>query len=219
MKQGGKKHTKPPLSLLLVEGETDEIFYNRIKAVSLPDCRAVVQNMKGLYNINQKIVDKIFRYLQEHRDERIRVYCCFDRESQYGEVPGFDLKWIKKRLKELGLTKTLSVDEIIATKQIESWFFYDINNIFVYLKVPRSKRNAKRYTPCKKYGYKDLQKLFEKNGKTYSKGNRAKPFIKKLNINKVVESCEELGEGVKLIKSQANDLTNHLFPSRKRKKK
>lgn len=84
MKQGGKRRAKPPMSLLLVEGETDEIFYRRIKSLRLSELRCTVKNLEGLYNINQKVVDRIFRYLQEHKDEKIRVY------SALTESPGME---------------------------------------------------------------------------------------------------------------------------------
>jgi hypothetical protein len=72
--------TKNPISLLLVEGDTDEIFYKRIKSDLLADCRCTVENLQGLYNINVKVIDRVVDYLRKHKDEKIRVYCCLDRE-------------------------------------------------------------------------------------------------------------------------------------------
>jgi len=68
--------------------------------------------------------------------------------------------------------------------------------------------------PPEKYGYKDLQKLFEKYGRTYNKGKRATNLIDHLNVEKITSNCKELRDGVELIRSQADDLTSHLFPTK-----
>ena len=104
----------------------------------------------------------------------------------------------------------LSIDLMTATQQIESWFFYDIEGIFKYLEVPKSQRNARTYGTPEKFNYKDLQRLFERYGKTYAKGRRAANVINSLDNDKIVRSCKELREGIQLIQSQAADLTNHL---------
>jgi len=213
--EDGKGLIKQPVSLLLAEGSTDEIFYKKVKISHLRDCRATVCDLHGLYNINVKVINKIVGYIQAHRDEVTRVYCCLDRESRYREVPGFDIRKIKKYIKDENLKSVLSVDLIRATQHIESWFFYDIEGIYAYLKVQRSRRRLNAFRPPEKFGYRDLQRLFERYGKTYSKGRRTKSFINKLNIEKIVCNCKELGEGIQLIKSQAGDMTNHLFPGKK----
>ena len=147
------------------------------------------------------------------------AYCCFDRESRYGEVPGFDIKKIKKYVNDAKLKSVLSIDLITATQQIESWFFYDIEGIYVYLKVPKSHRRLNAFRPPEKFDYRDLQRLFERYGKTYMKGKRAESFINKLDIKKIVCNCKELREGIQLIQSQAEDLTNHLFPEKKSRRR
>jgi hypothetical protein len=213
----GKDVTKKPVSFLLAEGSTDEIFYNKVKVSHLRDCRATIRELHGLRNINAKVIDQIVGYIQAHKDEVIRVYCCLDRESRYGEVPGFDIKKVEKYIKDCNLTSVLSIDLITATQQIESWFFYDIEGIYVYLKVPKSKRSLNAFRPPEKCGYRDLQRLFERYGKTYTKGKRAESFINKLDVDKIVCTCKELREGIRIIQSQAGDLTNHLFPEKKPK--
>ncbi|HUT45860.1 MAG TPA: DUF4276 family protein [Sedimentisphaerales bacterium] len=216
--EDGKEVIKRPVSLLLAEGSTDEIFYKKVKISHLRDCRATVRELHGLRNINAKVIDQIVGYIQAHKDEVIRVYCCLDRESRYGEVPGFDIKKIEKYIKDGNLTSVLSIDLITATQQIESWFFYDIEGIYVYITVPKSKRSLNTFRPPEKCGYRDLQRLFERYGKTYTKGKRAESFIKKLDVDKIVCTCKELREGIQLIQSQADDLTNHLFPKKKPRK-
>jgi len=217
VKEGQRDAEKRPVSLLLVEGDTDEIFYERIKAAFLTGLRSIVRNLEGLYNINTKVIDRIVDYLQQHKDEKIRVYCCLDRESRYGTPPGFELKTIKKYIRDENIESVLSINAIIATKQIESWFLYDIEGIYRFLRVPKTQRNSRAFKPPGKFGYKDLQGLFERYGKTYSKGRRSSNFIDHLNIKKIASDCKDLRKGIALIQSQAYKQTNYLFPKRKRK--
>jgi hypothetical protein len=202
---------------LLVEGDTGEIFYEQVKNTFLSDCRITIRNLRGLYNINAKRIDQIIQYVQRHNDEVIRIYCCLDRESRYGEIPGFDIKKIKKCFSDETIKNVLGIDLIRATQQIESWFFYDIEGIYKFLRTPKSQRNLRAFKPPEKFGYRDLQKLFEKHGKTYNKGKKAAFFINKLNIGRIVSNCKELKDGITLIQSQASDLKNQLYPAKKLK--
>ncbi|MFZ2148695.1 MAG: DUF4276 family protein [Sedimentisphaerales bacterium] len=208
---------KKPISLLLVEGDTDMFFYKRIKNSFIKECRTTIQNLQGVYNINKKVINSIVDYVQLHRDEKIRVYCCFDRDSRYGQVPEFDIKKIRKYVKDENIKNILSINLIRATQQIESWFLYDIEGIYEYIKVPRSQRNPKAFRPPEKFGYRHLQRLFERYGKTYTKGKKAGNFINHLDTGKIVSNCKELRQGIELIQSQADDLTNHFFLARNRK--
>lgn len=217
--EDGKEVIKRPVSLLLAEGSTDEVFYKKVIASNLMGYRATIRDLHGLRNINAKVIDQVVSYIHTHKDEVIRVYCCLDRESRYGEVPGFDIKKIKKYIQDENLNSVLSINLIRATQQIESWFFYDIVGIYVYIKVPKSKRRLNAFRPPERFGYRDLQRLFERYGKTYTKGNRAESFINKLDIKKIVCNCTELREGIQVIQSQAEDLTNHLFPEKKSRKR
>jgi len=203
--------SKNPMSLLLVEGKTDEIFYKRIKADYLLDIRCSVRkNLQGLFGINKKVINHTINYLEQHKDEKIRIYCCLDAESRYGTTPGFDIGRIKKYFKDNKMIRVLSIDVIKATIQIESWFFYDIEGIFEFLRVPKPQRKPNEWIPPEKYGYKDLQNLFEKYDRTYNKGKRATNLIDHLNIDKITSNCKELRDGIGLIKSQADDFTNRL---------
>lgn len=203
--------SKRPICLLLVEGHTEVSFYGLIKSHLLGECRVTIRNLEGLRNINAKIIEEIVNYTQRHGDERIKVYCCVDREGRYGEPPGFDIRRVKKWIKNEGIRVVLSIDAIRATQQVESWFFYDIAGIYRFLKVPKVKRNPRTFRPPEKFGYKALQRLFERYGKTYTKGRRGENFINHLDIKKIASNCRELNDGIKLIKSHANDLTSYLF--------
>jgi hypothetical protein len=149
-------------------------------------------------------------YAGNHEDEKIRVYCCLDRESRYGEVPGLNIGGIRRHIKDAQIINVLSVDLIRATQQIESWFLYDIENIYGFLKVPKPVRNPRAYKPPEGFGYKDLQRLFERHGRSYSKGKDGENFINHLDIEKIARGCKELRDGVELIRAQAIDFKSHL---------
>lgn len=213
----GDKRRKPPMSLLLVEGATEVLFYNRIIDNYLSECRTTIKDLKGLFNINKKVIGEITKYCQRHEDEKIRVYCCLDRESRSGEVPGFNIDRILKHITNQNMNNVLDIKPVIATQQIESWFLYDIQSIYTFLKVPKSQRKPKAFQPPEKFTHKHLSCLFRRYKKSYAKGRGAQSFINSLDINRIMDNCEELKQGIALIKSQAEDLTNNLFPQQNAK--
>lgn len=126
-------------------------------------------------------------------------------------TPDFDIRVVQRRILEMQLKQVLSVNKIIATQDIESWFFYDLESICRYLGIRKSKSISRKYSPPESCNNKDLQRLFDKHGKEYRKGKRAENFISKLDLQKIVSNCDELNSGIKFIKSKANDKTNELF--------
>ena len=199
-----------PVSLLLVEGPTERVFYQRVRELALSDVRNVrIETIEGLFNVNRKILDLL---LFKYRGASLRAYCCLDRESRYAKTPQFDLDQIRREIRAQNARYVLGIDAIIATQMLESWFFHDIEGIFRYLGVKRSLRNPKAYRPPEKFRKKDLRDLFRRNKKTYIEGDRAGPLIEALDVEAIVARCSELAEGVDLIRSQANDTRNYLFP-------
>lgn len=209
LRQGGQRH---PLSLLLIEGDTELYFYDRLKTECFCGVRLQIKNLKGLFNINEKVINAANTIYREHCGELARLYCCVDRESRYGQVPGLDLTRIKEELIARDYRNILSVDSVIATQQIECWFMYDIVGIYKFLKTPRSQRNPKAFDPPPRHIYKDLERLFKRAGKDYRKGNAAQNFINSLDIQKIIQSCKELRDGIEKIRRQANSISSQLFP-------
>jgi hypothetical protein len=202
-------HKKPKriLSLLLVEGPTEVVFYEKIKELFLKSTK--IEHLEGNFNINKKVLQKT---LNKNSDRLVRVYCCVDRESRYGKVPGLDLKLIRNTVVKKNRNNVLSVDRIIATKMLESWFFYDMPGIYKYLKTPRAKRTIDKFMPPEKNDWRVLDRLYKQNGKLhYMKGFKAEGIVKSLDIPKIYNSCKELKDGVDLINGQANDTTSHLY--------
>lgn len=213
------KEPKTPLSYLLVEGETDKLFWQRVRSDSINNCRVMIKDLKGLFNINKKVINGVIDYTNKHVDEVVKIYCCLDRESRYGKVPEFDIKTVIKYIRDQGIKRVLSVDQIIATQQTECWFLYDIEGIFKFWSIPKSKRNPKAFQPPEKCTFKDLKRLARRYSRDYEKGDAAMNFINHLDIGKIILNCRELREGIEKIKSNAEDLTNHLFRIRSRENK
>ncbi len=187
------------LSVLFVEGQTEEVFYGKVKELYLKSTK--IEHLSGNWNINNKVLDKI---TQKYSDRPVRVYCCVDRESREDRVPGLDLDFIRKELASKGFSNILSIDCVVATKMLESWFFYDMNGIYKYLKAPKAKRTTKRFMPPEKNDWRVLNRLFKQYGKRrgYSKGYKAEGLVNDLDIPLIYTSCKELKNGVELIKKQ-----------------
>lgn len=199
-----------PLSLLLVEGDTERLFYERVKAECLVGITGVkLENIRGLWNVNKKIMSCL---LTKYREQAVRVYCCLDRESRYSKTPEFDLPLLRNEIRAKNLTNILSMDAVIATQMIESWMLYDIEGIYKFIRAPKARRRVRSFRPPEKCRKKDLQRLFKRCGKFYIEGKRAKTLIDALDLQKIATNCVDLRDGIELIQSQATDTTSHLFP-------
>lgn len=201
-----RKKTQTILSVLLVEGPTEVVFYNKVKELYLKNTK--IEHLNGNSNINRKVLDKI---TWKYSDRLIRVYCCVDRESRNGRVPNLDLDLIREEIVTKQFHNVLSIDSIEAIQMIESWFFYDVPGIYTFLKTPKAKRAVRKFNPPEKNDCKTLGKLYRDQNKHYIKGYKTEGLVKSLDIPKIYNSCQELKNGVDLINRQASDPTNHLF--------
>jgi len=187
------------LSVLLVEGQTERVFYDRVKSTFLT-CPCTIEVIRGLYNINTKILHAL---RTRHTDSPVRAYCCLDRESRYAKTPQFDLGFIRAELRKANARNVLSVDAIIATQMIESWFFHDLAGIYRYLRVPKARRNLRACQPVERFRVEDLRGLFHRYNKEYYEGEKAKHLVDRLDIELIHGRCRDLQRGVSLILSQA----------------
>lgn len=183
------------LSVLLVEGPTERLFYERVKHTYL-DCPCRIEEMEGLFNINKKILHALST---KNRTHQVRAYCCLDSESRYSKTPGLDLKFVRSELMRAGILNVLSIEGIIARQMIESWFFYDIAGIYRYLRVPRSQRRLNAYRPVERYRVENLKKLFRRYGKVYTEGERARGLIQSLDLPCIINQCAALRRGIERI--------------------
>jgi hypothetical protein len=95
-----------------------------------------------------------------------------------------------------------SINEIIATQDLESWLFLDIEGIYSFLKTQKSKRAPHKYKSHQSFNNRDLSALFKQNEQHYQKGKRVMGFISKLDLEKIYMTCNELRDGIELLISK-----------------
>ena len=159
-----KSRAEFPYTLLMVEGDTEILFYKRIKETYFRNARFKIINLEGNWNINQKVLDKTTAHLNAHPDTEFIVCICIDRESRSGKAP-INMELIKKELNCYSNIKTENIRLYEAVQDIESWFFHDIKGIYQFLTFPKRKRTIKKYRPVEKLNHKDLSKLFKQEKK------------------------------------------------------
>lgn len=191
------------VSLIFVEGDTEEEFYRKLLNDYLKGIPKAVINLKGIYNVHRKILGKTLDFLRKHRNCTVRVYCCIDMECR-DHNPPLDINELRTSyLEDRDYKRVKSADAIFAVQMIESWFFYDIDGIYEYLRVPRKERHPAKFTPPYKFTHRDLSKLFERYGKMYIKGHKSANFINFIDLEKICRNCRELSQGLDLIIRQA----------------
>ncbi len=198
------------LALFFVEGDSEEVFYRKLFTKRLNGIAKVIKNVEGLYNIQKTVIGKSIEFSRKHPGSYIRIYCCIDRESR-DRAPEIDIDELKKTiLSEKSLKKVLSADLIVATQMLESWFFYDIEGIYKYLKIPVKHRNTTKYLPIEKNRWQDLSKLFEQADKIYLKGQKSENFIDNLDLDKIYNRCAELQAGINLVIANNKNYKNKM---------
>ncbi len=191
--------------LFLYEGETEEEFYKTIFEKYIPKrlIRRNFGNLKGVYNLNKKVDGKIESYLYNETFsdcKHIHVFVAYDREGTRDKLSSLNIKLLQEKFitKKSRIT---AIHEIIATQDLESWFFNDLEGIYSFLEVPKTKRNLKAYPNIEATNNYKLSELFHRYNKHYQKGKKAQGFISKLNIDSIIEKTAELKEAIEKIKS------------------
>lgn len=194
-------------ALIFIEGDTEEEFYKIVCDKYLGGLTKKVWNLNGNFNVNNKILDKTFSFLDRNPKSLVRVYCCIDRESR-DQNPPIDIGHIVETFKKKSRKqcRVLSVKKIIATQMIESWFFYDMDGIYKFLSTPHPQRKHHKFRPPEKFTHIDLANLFKRYGKFYIKGKRCQNFVSHLDIDKIYRDCQELKKGIESI-SKLHKLT------------
>lgn len=194
--------------LFLYEGETEGEFYKKVLDIYLSKIklRRNYSNLKGVYNINKKVTSKIKSYLinKGYKDlNNIHVFIAFDREGPRTtetllNIDKLNSAFINKK------SRIKSINQIIATQDLESWFFNDLDGIYDYLGVPKKKRNYKLSKNTEATNNRILSNLFHKNNKHYQKGRRAHNFIDHLNLKLIIGNTPDLQNGITEIRSLGN---------------
>lgn len=189
----------PNSILLLYEGDTEGEFYRRVIRLRIPDrkIRITYDNLKGITtNINKKVLGKILKHLSNNKHEnRINVFVAIDREGDRTIESPLDIAKLMATLAE-ETNRVAEVIEIIATQDIESWFFIDIEGIYSYLKVPVTQRNPAKYQNTEAFNNRNLSNLFRAYNRVYMKGKSVADFVEHLDMDKIYNECQELREGI-----------------------
>lgn len=188
----------PNSLVFFYEGYTEEEFYDNIFKLFIPlrNLRIKKINLKGIFNINSKVIGRTNQYLDDHTKEtQINIIIACDREGVRSKPPILNLKLLRQYFKKEGRIK--SVSSIIATQDLESWFFYDYNGICQFLRIAKKSRNARNFKNTEGLNNRDLAQLFRKHGKLYFKrGRRVQGFIAALDLKLIVDSCKDLKNGI-----------------------
>lgn len=191
--------------LLIYEGYSESILYPKLIQQFVPQRKIQINyaNLKGIYNINKKVKQKIEEYLRSpaHRNlKNIHVIICYDREGEIGKETDLNLDFLIRNFKTNDRVKEIS--EIIATQDLESWLFHDILGIYRFLKVPIKQQNIRTYSNVYMQNNRTLSSLFRKYGKVYMKRKGFQGFIEKLDLKKIHNSESELQKLVNYINSK-----------------
>lgn len=190
--------------LFLYEGETEKEFYKAIfeKYIAPRSIRINYGNLRGVYDLNNKVESKIKAYL-DNKDPKdyknINVFIAYDREGDRNTDTLLNTDELEKNFIFDG-SRVKSINEIVATQDLESWLFNDLDGIYTFLKVPKSKRNLKAYPNCEMVTNRTLSTLFHKYKKHYQKGKRVANFINSLDLEKIYNSVPDLKNGIEKMK-------------------
>jgi hypothetical protein len=190
-----------PNSLLIIyEGETEAEFYKKIFEDKVParKIRRNYGNLKGNFSINKKTIDKIQSYLENNQFKslkNIHVFIAYDRDGPREKETQLDIDYLRGQF-IYKRSRIKSINEIIATQDLESWFFHDIEGIYTYLRVPKRKRKYNAYNNVEATNNRILSELFHRYNKHYQKGRRVEGFLNHLDLNKIFNKVIELNDAV-----------------------
>lgn len=190
--------------LIIHEGDTEEVFYRKVIAHfidrKLRAARswhnAESESNIAFHNVRQWVL----RFLNDHPEvQYLFVLVVYDREGGFDKPDKLNLGKLEK---DINSKRLKSIHQIIATKQLESWFHFDAEGIYNYLSVPRKNRKQNPYPSPHNLTSQDLSSFCKKHKKLYpkGKGEDAKAFIDYLNLDTIYQNCEEFRNGVDLLK-------------------
>ncbi len=138
--------------LFLYEGETEKEFYTRLfhdrAVLAGRNIKVNKSCLTGNFNINSKVANAAYDYLEylekrsNKQEIKLNIVIALDREGGKPTPPPIDLSKIREGLNDKRVDQ---IDLIVATQDLESWLFIDIENIYRFLRVSQSKRNLAKY--------------------------------------------------------------------------
>lgn len=190
--------SNPNSILFLYEGETESEFYKTFFE-NLPQREVKISrsNLKGVYGLNDKVRSKIKSYLRNKAYDsckQIHVFIAYDRDGDRDSVLALDIDSLQKEFVSVKQSRISSINQVVATQDLESWFFHDLLGIYKFLRVSVSKRNMKAFPNVEATNNYILSDFFHKNGKHYQKGRRVEGFLNSLDMELIFSKVEELEE-------------------------
>lgn len=196
----GHMGKNPNSILFLYEGETEEDFYKKIFKKFIPE-RAIRHNfgnLKGIYNVTEKVGNKIKSYLDNKSFldcNDIHVFVAIDREGERSQPPMLRLTELKKKFIYAG-SRIKNIHPLIATQDLEAWFFHDLEGIYRHLQVPVKQRRKNAYPNKDKLNNRILSELFHRYKKHYQKGRRVAGFVDNLDLDIIYRNVPELHDAI-----------------------
>ena len=198
----GKSTDLKPRVVIFVEGDTDEVFFNRlisyyrsVSTTAVNNCE--IHNLKGVCRYaSSKLAGKLQTEIipkAERKGEKIYAVCCsydtdvFDDE----EVPLVDWKKLEKSVLRLGVEFFCQIE---VKSAIEDWLLDDLDGLCAHLKqkeVPKQLKGSN--------GYQKLLALFKRSGKVYTKGSSVGDFIDAINIAKIRSTRSASLSGLEIV--------------------
>jgi hypothetical protein len=124
------------------------------------------------------------------------VIVTYDRDGDLNTPDKIDCKIIKSQLGK----GVFHVDQIIATRELESWFHSDAEGLHDFFGKPKGKRKSNPYPNPHTRSANDLTIEAAKYNKEYKKGSDAEKLLNHLNLDTIYTHCEEFRNGVELLK-------------------
>ncbi len=195
----------PNSILFLYEGETEREFYNILfqTCVEQRSIRITKSNMHGVGNINKKVKKKIAAFLDDKKSmgqNKITVIVAHDRDGDRATESKLNVMGLKEQFC-LKKSRVEDIWEVIATKDLETWLFHDVEGLFDFLNIPQKKRNYAKYLNVESLNNVSLSSLFRTCDKLYLKGDKAEGLLLKLDIRKILAKVPELQDLVVQINS------------------
>lgn len=188
--------------LFLYEGDTENEFYTIIFRDHITErkIRISKSNLSGLNNINKKVKRKLHGYLAEKKTrKKIHVIVAYDREGPRHLPTRFNISLLRKEFVSPS-SRIITINEIVATQDLESWLFHDIDGIYTHLRTKNTKRNPSKYRNVEKFNNSHLSQLFHQVNKHYQKGKRVEGFLTSLDFEKIIAKTEPLQSLISIIK-------------------
>lgn len=188
MKKRKESIKQTPHVVIFVEGETDEVFFNRLlsyynKTSITPLFSYEIQNLRGVSRYaSSKFVGKLeAEIIPKCHRKGMKVYgvcCSYDTDVfDTDESPIINWQRLKKSILRLGVEEFCRIEVEYA---IEDWLLDDIEGLCRYLKMKNGPKSMKGVT-----GYAKILNLFKQSGKVYVKGISVESFIDLLDIRKI----------------------------------